>query len=226
MLNNHDPVLIRHLAPRNFLSFGPENTGIELKSLNLLIGPNGSGKSNLFEAVRFLRSAPKELRDVTREGGGVAEWIWKGQPSEPAWVEWCVNCPKNPIALRHSISFREISQSFALDDERVEERTPRSAREEDAYFYYRYQHGIPVINPYGKAKRNLARDTVEPDRSILAQSSTPTLWFRPKLRVRIRRIPRKAPAILCPAKHRSRALRWRFRSSCSMPLRLNRRKSG
>ena len=81
MLNNHDPVLIRHLAPRNFLSFGPENTGIELKSLNLLIGPNGSGKSNLFEAVRFLRSAPKELRDVTREGGGVAEWIWKGQPS-------------------------------------------------------------------------------------------------------------------------------------------------
>ena len=147
MLNNHDPVLIRHLAPRNFLSFGPENTGIELKSLNLLIGPNGSGKSNLFEAVRFLRSAPKELRDVTRKGGGVAEWIWKGQPSEPAWVEWCVNYPKNPIALRHSISFREISQSFALDDERVEERTPRSAREEDAYFYYRYQHGIPVINP-------------------------------------------------------------------------------
>jgi predicted ATPase len=106
----------------------------------------------------------------------VAEWIWKGQPSEPAWVEWCVNYPKNPIALRHSISFREISQSFALDDERVEERTPRSAREEDAYFYYRYQHGIPVINPYGKAKRNLARDTVEPDRSILAQRRDPEMY--------------------------------------------------
>ena len=78
MSNGTDAVLIRHLAPRNFLSFGPDNPGIELKALNVLIGPNGSGKSNLIEAVSLLRSAPKELRDVTREGGGTPEWIWKG----------------------------------------------------------------------------------------------------------------------------------------------------
>ena len=74
-----DNILIRHLAPKNFLSFGPEDQGIELQSLNVLIGPNGSGKSNLIEAISFMRSAPKELRDVTRKGGGVAEWIT--QPS-------------------------------------------------------------------------------------------------------------------------------------------------
>ena len=41
------PTLIRHLGPRNFLSFGPDNAGIDLQSLNVFIGPNGSGKSNL-----------------------------------------------------------------------------------------------------------------------------------------------------------------------------------
>ena len=71
MPNKTDPILIRHLAPKNFLSFGPDNAGIELQSLNLFIGPNGSGKSNLIEAVSLMRSAPKEFREVTRKGGGV-----------------------------------------------------------------------------------------------------------------------------------------------------------
>jgi predicted ATPase len=87
-------ILIRHLAPKNFLSFGPGNPGIALKALNLLIGPNGSGKSNLIEAISLMRSAPKELRDVTRKGGGVAEWIWKGAPEEPASVDCVVSSPK------------------------------------------------------------------------------------------------------------------------------------
>ncbi|MDB6132839.1 MAG: hypothetical protein JWM59_1082 [Verrucomicrobiales bacterium] len=56
-MSDPDPILIHHLKPRNFLSFGPENEGIELKALNLFIGPNGSGKSNLIEAINLMRAA-------------------------------------------------------------------------------------------------------------------------------------------------------------------------
>ncbi|MEI7920440.1 MAG: AAA family ATPase [Planctomycetota bacterium] len=69
----HDPILIHHLTPKNFLSFGPDNPGIDLQSLNLFIGPNGCGKSNLIEAISLMRSTSKDLRDIIRRGGGVAD---------------------------------------------------------------------------------------------------------------------------------------------------------
>lgn len=135
-----NPVLIRHLMPRNLLSFGPGHAGIELKALNLFIGPNGSGKSNLIEAISLMRSAPKEMRDVTRKGGGVAEWIWKGGPKDAASVEWVVSNPQGKMPLRHVVAFRSAAQSFSLEDERVENEHPQPGQN-DVYFYYRYQHG-------------------------------------------------------------------------------------
>lgn len=171
-----NPILIRHLAPKNFLSFGPDNAGIELQSLNLFIGPNGSGKSNLIEAISLMRSAPKEFRDVTRKGGGVAEWIWKGGPNEPASIDWVVNYPKGQKPLRHTMAFHPVSQAFALDDESVEETEPRFANERDVVFYYRYQNGNPFVNTKKGGKRGLAKDTIEPDRSILAQRRDPEFY--------------------------------------------------
>lgn len=168
------PVLIRHLAPKNFLSFGPNNPGIELKSLNLFIGPNGCGKSNLIEAISLMRSAPKEMRDVTRKGGGVAEWIWKGGPKEAASVEWVVRNPKG-APLRHVVAFRAVAQAYSLDDERVEYEQ-KQAGEKDFYFFYRYQHGQPMVNTIDHGKRNLARETIEADRSILAQRRDPEIY--------------------------------------------------
>lgn len=170
------PVLILHLAPKNILSFGPENEGIELLSLNLLIGPNGSGKSNLIEAINLMRSAPKEFRDVTRKGGGVSEWIWKGDPKKPASVEWIVGYPKGVKPLRHFMAFRAEAQAFSLDDESVEECEPRHANENGVYFYYRYQHGQPAVNTVKEGQRRLAKDSIEPDRSILAQRRDPETY--------------------------------------------------
>ena len=170
-----DPILIRHLAPRNFLSFGPDNAGIELKALNLFIGPNGSGKSNLIEAISLMRSAPKEYRDVTRKGGGVAEWIWKGAPKKPASVDWVVSNPKGLMPLRHVVSFRSVSQAFSLEDERVENEHPQAGHP-DVFFYYRYQHGQPVVNTIGNGRRVLARETIEADRSILALRRDPETY--------------------------------------------------
>ena len=171
-----NPVLIHHLAPKNFLSFGPDNPGIDLRSLNLFIGPNGSGKSNLLEAISLLRSAPKEFRDVTRKGGGVTEWIWKGQPREAASVEWVVANLKGHRPLRHTVAFRSVSQAFSLDDERVEESERRHTAEQDVCFFYRYQHGQPVVNSAKGQKRHLDRETIDTDRSILAQRRDPETY--------------------------------------------------
>ena len=171
-----DPKLIHDITPRNFLSFGPENPGLELRALNLLIGPNGSGKSNLIEAISFMRSAPKELRDVTRRGGGVAEWIWKGQPKDPASVEWIISPKRGPVPIRHLIAFRAVAQAFSLDDERVENTEKAQPEQDDVFFYYRYQHGQPTVSTLDKRKRSLSRETIEPDRSILAQRRDPEAY--------------------------------------------------
>ena len=167
--------MVSHLAPRNFLSFGADNAGIELRALNLLIGPNGSGKSNLIEAINLMRASPKELREVTRKGGGVAEWIWKGEPREPASVDCVMNYPNGSLPMRHVISFRSVGQGFSLEDERVENDRPKPGQN-DAYFYYRYQQGQPVVNTSDHGERRLARETIEAHRSILAQRRDPETY--------------------------------------------------
>lgn len=173
MPETNQSILIRHLAPKNFLSFGPDNEGIDLRSLNLFIGPNGSGKSNLIEAISLMRSAPKEFRDVTRKGGGVSEWIWKGQQKGAATIDLVLAYPKGLMPLRHVVSFRSVAQSFSLEDERIENE---QSGQQGVYFYYRYQHGQPVVNTIEKGKRSLSRETIEADLSILAQRRDPETY--------------------------------------------------
>ncbi len=175
----HDPILIHHLTPKNFLSFGPDNPGIDLQSLNLFIGPNGCGKSNLIEAISLMRSTSKDLRDIIRRGGGVADWIWKGNATEAAMVDWVVSNPKSPQPIRHSIEFKSaaVTKTFLLEDERVENENPNKPGEETPYFYYRYQHGQPMVNiKSDNQPRKLARDTIDPDRSILVQRRDPEAY--------------------------------------------------
>ena len=77
--------LLRSIQLKKILSYGPESESIELEPLNVLIGPNGSGKSNLIEAISILKAAPGDLSVPIREGGGIAEWLWKGlETTEPA----------------------------------------------------------------------------------------------------------------------------------------------
>ena len=73
-------MLIQRIKLKNVLSFGPNGQELELKPLNVLIGPNGSGKSNLIEAIGLLQAAPKELVTPMLEGGGSADWLWRGEP--------------------------------------------------------------------------------------------------------------------------------------------------
>ena len=173
------PILIRNLTPRNFLSFGPDTTGIELKALNLFIGPNGSGKSNLIEAVSLMRAATKEWSEITRKGGGVMEWIWKGSPKGIATVEWTVRkAPRQQQPLRHAMAFDGSAQSFLLRDERIENEAP-DAGKSDPYFFYRFQDGHPAINKQNvdsPGPRGLARETIELNKSIVGQRNDPEIY--------------------------------------------------
>jgi predicted ATPase len=171
---NDEKVLLRALTPRNLLSFGPKTEPIPLMALNVLIGPNGSGKSNFIEVVTLLRAAPRDLRGPISRGGGVTEWIWKGDPKAEASLDVVVANPKGTQSLRHKLSFGVLGQAFQLADESIENEVPHPG-EVDAYFYYRYQHGRPYVNVKGEQRR-LMPDSVEPDRSILAQRREPETY--------------------------------------------------
>ena len=99
---------LKRIRAKNLLSFGPEGIDLELSALNVLIGPNGSGKSNLFEVVRLLQAAPHDLSEPVRTGGGISNWIWKGDPKSSATVEAVVKNPDGQQPLHHLIEFRGV----------------------------------------------------------------------------------------------------------------------
>ena len=170
------PIFLRSLRLQNLLSFGPDTPALALGPLNLLVGPNGSGKSNLIEAICLLRSSPgtpNGLQSVVRRGGGVQEWIWKGLSNSEARLDAVLSAP-GKLPLRHVIEFTAENQALRLSDERIEEEHPAPG-ERVPYFYYRYQNGKPAVNVNG-VRRDLARETVEPDLSILAQRRDPELY--------------------------------------------------
>jgi len=165
------PFFLRSLHLQNFLSFGPDTPEFALGPLNLLIGPNGAGKSNLIEAVCLLRSSPASLADALRFGGGAQEWIWKGAPEGTASVGATVAGPVGQQPLRHVIEFRAEKQAFQLSDERIEYEHADLGKEVP-FFFYKYQEGQPVVNLNGE-QRGLKRETVEANKSILAQRKDP-----------------------------------------------------
>ena len=166
-------MLIKKMKLSNILSFGADFGEVTLGSLNVLIGPNGSGKSNLIEAISLLQSAPQELAAPVRKGGGIREWLWKGERkmTPTAQIEAITPHPPGTKDLRYSLSFTEANQRFVLEDERLENEHPDTGAV-NPYFFYRYQHGQPVIN-VKEGHRSLQREDVDPQKSILAQRKDP-----------------------------------------------------
>ena len=108
-------MLIHEITLKNFLSYGESSPPIKLGPLNILIGPNGSGKSNLLEAIELIRSAPEQFLKPIREGGGVREWLRKGDSkSTPvATLDAVVDYPKGNQSLRYAISFPDYVRCSA-----------------------------------------------------------------------------------------------------------------
>src|SRR5436305_8721865 len=107
-IDQHQRRLLSRIKLQNLLSFGPSAAPLELENLNILIGPNAAGKSNLIEALSLIRATAvsatasnNDLRGVVRRGGGVNEWIWKGEKRKSASIDVVVNYPKGKHHLRH-----------------------------------------------------------------------------------------------------------------------------
>ena len=165
--------LIHRIRLSNLLSFGPDAEEVELRPLNVLIGPNGSGKSNLIEAISLFKAAPQDLVEPIREGGGIGAWIWKGEAaSQTAQIEAIIENPKGNQDLRYSLTFTQIGQRFDLSDERIENEQAHPDRE-GPYFYFAYMNGRPYLNLKEIGQRQLLREDVNPEQSILSQRRDP-----------------------------------------------------
>ena len=168
-------MLIKSLRLSNFLSYGQE-IHIPLAPLNILIGTNGSGKSNLIEAIDLLHNAPTDLLRPIRDGGGINDWLWKGQ--EDVIPEAAIDTvfayrdySGSERDLRHVMAFSAVGQRFEIKDERVEDAQPLSGHEEP-YFYYHFNAGRPYLNILDE-KRYLQTEDVDFEKSILSQRKDP-----------------------------------------------------
>lgn len=176
---------IKSISIKNFLSFGGKGEEIVLEPLNVIIGPNASGKSNLIEIIGTLRSLPKDLSGSVREGGGIREWLWKGDNTIPtATVETTIDYPAGIMPLRHLLSVTMAGQRLEVVDEVVENKQPQRQDDKDVYFFYRYNKGNPVLNvrttineqagtEKGRQARNLRREDISPEQSVLSQRKDP-----------------------------------------------------
>ncbi len=202
-----DTSFIRSIRLDGFLSFAPGSERIDLAPLNVVIGPNGSGKSNLIEAIELLHAAPTAFAAAIRDGGGVQEWLWNGEkPKDPAVIEAIIQgsppmIPDLPEAvrrreriarqiiqdslpmipdLRYRLAFAASGYRTEVVDEAIEEPEKRHASEKDVFFYYRFQHGRPVLCVRtvsgGREKRSLQREDLKPDESVLSQRKDPDFY--------------------------------------------------
>lgn len=166
-------MLLETLRADGLLSFAPGSQEVQLRPLNVIIGPNGSGKSNLIEAIELLRATPTGLASAIRDGGGVREWLWKGDSSVPGTLEVRLARP-GQSSLRYRLRFAAAGARTEVVDEVIEEADKDRPDAEDVNFYYRFQDGHPTLKISGEVgMRNLQRDSLPADESVLSQRKDP-----------------------------------------------------
>ncbi len=171
------PLFITEVTLKGFLSFGLESSPLALAPLNVLIGPNGAGKSNLVEAFAVLRAVPRDLPLPIRTGGGVKEWLWRGDPkANEATLELTlspglIGQPRVSPALRYRLAFGAQGDSFVVLDERLENSETQPGQLKP-YFYFGYENGRAMLNVQGE-RRELRREDIDPTQSILSQRRDP-----------------------------------------------------
>ena len=170
------------------LSFGPNEEDFALEPLNVLIGPNASGKSNLLEALSLLQAAPRDIQVPTREGGGVREWMWKGDTeSTEAKIDVTLRHPFSDcwrvMSIKYRLAFTEANGHFFLLDEVVEEENPLKIENDQPHIYYSYNlfDGQPLIDVFApvegnRFKRELKLENLKPNQSILSQIRDPETY--------------------------------------------------
>ena len=158
-------MMLHRLKVSGLLSFGPQGIDLPMEPLNVLIGPNGSGKSNLLEVLALLRAAPRELAEPIKRGGGIWEWLWKGDESPgKATLEAFVDDPEQGSPLRHVLEFTDHGGRFEVIDERIE-----CAETEFAYRLHQGQHTFD-IQTEPKDQRTSSRPILSDSATIVSES--------------------------------------------------------
>jgi predicted ATPase len=165
-------MLIKRLKVSGLLSFGPTGTELPLGRLNVIIGPNGSGKSNVVEAVALLKAAPTNLPAPIKEVGGIREWLWKSSLAyREAEIEAVLAGSGSKGELRHGFRIADHGGRFEVADEWIEHGMATAPL--SGPFVYRFNRGNPVLHEQGGAEREMRRETIKPEQSILAQVRDP-----------------------------------------------------
>ena len=193
---------IQRLRMGGLLSFPPDMDFFELQPLNVLIGPNASGKTNFIEVLELLRATPTNFAAAIQDGGGAAEWVWKGDYTkhmieevmrgrDPAdvlnlspkasTIEVEISRGQRIVRpLKYRLSFTAISSRVNIIAESIEKVNTRQGAK--PYFYYTFQRGLPAINirvrkSRGRTEeRTLQSDDLSLDQSVLAQRKDRDLY--------------------------------------------------
>jgi len=173
-------MFIESLRIDSLLSFAPGTSGLDLAPLNVIIGPNGSGKSNMIEAIELLRATPTAFASAIRDGGGVREWLWKGQSLPHATLDVRLHRGAKKTALRYRLQFAAVGPRVEIVDEAIEEAEKDKPSAKDVYFYYRFQDGHPALNVREvtgmRTERRLQRESLAADESVFSQRKDPDLY--------------------------------------------------
>ena len=170
------PNLFQRIKAQNLLSFGPDGIDLELGPLNVLIGPNGSGKSNLLDVFSLFQAAPRELAVPVRTGGGVQDWIWRGDSDDVAFVTAEIGGMYNagiwqvPQAIRHELAFRNEDRAFRLHDERID--CIFSDKESESVYDLRHELPRRIFRAEGDDNKTAFTELLS-DQSILSQRKDP-----------------------------------------------------
>ena len=176
--------ILKSLQARGLLSFGPEAMAWDLGPLNILIGPNASGKSNLIEIIGLLQTAPVDLQEGIRAGGGVAEWLWSGAPPPTAAIDIVLEYPEGVMPLRYVLAFTVKASQLDIVQERLENEGPYGGYTAP-FRFFNVQNGHGAVSPRTRgtkpgedrtARRRLQPDRLEPSQSVLSQRKDPDTY--------------------------------------------------
>jgi len=167
-------MLIHRIRLTDVLSFGPDSQELKLEPLNVLIGPNGSGKSNLIEAIGLLKAAPRDLHAPIREGGGVHDWIWRGDGAGGIAQIEAVLAYGEQRALRYTLTFLEKGQRFRVNSEELIPEQPDSVT---SYPHFSTDGEVAHVDFVELGSENeetrMSAMDIHSDRSIFAQVRGP-----------------------------------------------------
>ena len=174
--------IIQRLRMPGLLSFPRDMGFFDLQALNVLIGPNASGKTNVIEVLELLRALPSDLAGAIREGGGAAEWIWKGgAPSQPAMIEVEIATGEaSDRQFRYRLSLAAAGARFSIVKETIDTPPRESGFQEP---YYEFRLGAPAIqirvqtaDGQRTETRTVPLDGRSLEQSVLAQRRDPDLY--------------------------------------------------